>query len=32
VPEPIASATAAAARNAAHLANVLRRQQYPPYQ
>ena len=32
VPEPVASATAAAARNAAHLANVLREQQYPPYQ
>jgi hypothetical protein len=32
VPEAIASATAAAARNAAHLANVLRERQYPPYQ
>jgi multimeric flavodoxin WrbA len=31
VPEAIASATAAAARNAAHLANVLRDGQYPPY-
>ena len=32
VPEPIAKTTAAAARNAAHLAGVLRTQQYPPYQ
>jgi multimeric flavodoxin WrbA len=32
VPEPVASTTAAAARNAAHLANVLREQLYPPYQ
>ncbi|OBF87270.1 flavodoxin [Mycobacterium sp. 852002-51163_SCH5372311] len=31
VPDQIASATAAAARNAAHLARVLRRRQYPPY-
>ncbi len=31
VPEAIASATAAAARNAAHLANALRNGQYPPY-
>jgi hypothetical protein len=32
VPEPVASATAAAARNAAHLARVLRGAGYPPYQ
>jgi multimeric flavodoxin WrbA len=32
VPEPVAKTTAAAARNAAHLAAVLRRAQYPPYQ
>ena len=32
VPEAVASATAAAARNAAHLANVLRDRHYPPYQ
>ena len=32
VPEAVASATAAAARNAAHLANALRDRQYPPYQ
>lgn len=32
VPEAVASATAAAARNAAHLANLLRGRQYPPYQ
>ncbi|MCV7299643.1 NAD(P)H-dependent oxidoreductase [Mycobacterium barrassiae] len=32
VPEAVASTTAAAARNAAHLAGVLREQQYPPYQ
>ena len=32
VPEQIASATAAAARNAAHLARVLKRSQYQPYQ
>jgi multimeric flavodoxin WrbA len=32
VPEPVASTTAAAARNAAHLANVLKDGQYPPYQ
>jgi multimeric flavodoxin WrbA len=32
VPEPVASTTAAAARNAAHLANVLKAEQYPPYQ
>jgi multimeric flavodoxin WrbA len=31
VPETIASATAAAARNAVHLANALRNGQYPPY-
>jgi multimeric flavodoxin WrbA len=32
VPEPVAKTTAAAARNAAHLADVLRGAQYPPYQ
>jgi multimeric flavodoxin WrbA len=32
VPEVVGSATAAAARNAAHLATVLRERQYPPYQ
>jgi len=32
VPEAVASTTAAAARNAAHLAEMLREQQYPPYQ
>ena len=32
VPEAVASATAAAARNAAHMAAVLRERQYPPYQ
>jgi hypothetical protein len=32
VPEPVATTTAAVARNAAHLAGVLRREQYPPYQ
>ncbi|PRC41683.1 flavodoxin [Mycobacterium sp. ITM-2017-0098] len=32
VPEQVASATAAAARNAAHLARVLRQSQYPPYE
>ena len=32
VPEAVASATAAAARNAAHLANVQRGIQYPLYQ
>lgn len=32
VPEPVASATAAAARNAVHLARVLRQSHYPPYQ
>jgi multimeric flavodoxin WrbA len=32
VPEAVASTTAAAARNAAHLAGVLRDAQYPPYQ
>jgi multimeric flavodoxin WrbA len=32
VPESVASATAAAARNAVHLANALRDGQYPPYQ
>ncbi len=30
-PETIASATAAGARNAAHMANVLRERHYPPY-
>lgn len=32
VPEAVASATAAAARNAAHLAGVLRQSQYQPYE
>ena len=32
VPEAVAKTTAAAARNAAHLAGVLRGEQYPPYQ
>jgi multimeric flavodoxin WrbA len=32
VPGPVAKTTAAAARNAAHLAGVLRGEQYPPYQ
>jgi multimeric flavodoxin WrbA len=32
VPEPVAKTTAAAARNAAFLAGVLRGEQYPPYQ
>jgi hypothetical protein len=32
VPDTVASATAAAARNAMHLANALRERQYPPYQ
>jgi hypothetical protein len=32
VPEAVAKATAAAARNAAYLANELRGEQYPPYQ
>ena len=32
VPEPVAKATAAAARNAVHLAGVLRGRDYPPYQ
>jgi multimeric flavodoxin WrbA len=32
VPEAVAKTTAAAARNAAHLAAVLRSEQYPPYQ
>jgi multimeric flavodoxin WrbA len=32
VPEAVASATAAAARNAAHLAQVLRQSQYQPYE
>ena len=32
VPEAVASATAAASRNAAHLAKMLRDGQYPPYQ
>ncbi|MCW2556455.1 MAG: NADPH-dependent oxidoreductase, partial [Mycobacterium sp.] len=31
VPEPVASATGAAARNAAHLARVLQRNDYPSY-
>jgi hypothetical protein len=31
VPEAVASATAAAARNAVHLAGVLRSGAYPPY-
>ena len=31
VPDQIASATAAAARNAAHLARLLRQRRYPPY-
>jgi multimeric flavodoxin WrbA len=32
VPEPVAKTTAAAARNAVHLAGALRGEQYPPYQ
>ncbi|MHC9291518.1 flavodoxin family protein [Mycobacterium sp. LTG2003] len=32
VPDPVASATAAAARNAAHLARLLKADQYPRYQ
>jgi multimeric flavodoxin WrbA len=32
VPKSVANATAAAARNAAHLAGALRTEQYPPYQ
>ncbi|OBK14629.1 flavodoxin family protein [Mycobacterium asiaticum] len=32
VPEPIAAATAAAARNAAHLARALKTLKYPPYE
>jgi multimeric flavodoxin WrbA len=32
VPQPVAKTTAAAARNATHLAAVLRREQYPPYE
>lgn len=32
VPDPVAKATAAAARNAVHLASVLRAQQYSSYQ
>ncbi|MGE2833878.1 flavodoxin family protein [Mycobacterium sp. SMC-4] len=32
VPEPVASATAAAARNAVHLARVMRQSHYPPYE
>jgi multimeric flavodoxin WrbA len=32
VPEAVANATAAAARNAAHLVGLLRAKQYPPYQ
>jgi len=31
VPESTASATANAARNAAHLARILQASQYPPY-
>jgi hypothetical protein len=31
VPEAVASATAAAARNATHLAQALKSGQYPPY-
>lgn len=31
VPEPVATTTAAAARNAVHLAEVLRQSPYPPY-
>jgi multimeric flavodoxin WrbA len=31
VPDPVASATRAAARNAAHLARLLQRHDYPPY-
>ncbi|QLL05399.1 flavodoxin family protein [Mycobacterium vicinigordonae] len=31
VPAPVASATAAAARNAAHLARTLKERKYPPY-
>jgi len=31
VPEPVATTTAAVARNAAHLAGVLRREQHPRY-
>jgi len=32
VPEPVAKTTAAAARNAVHLAGLLRGQDYPSYQ
>jgi hypothetical protein len=32
VPKPVASAAAAAARNAAHLAQVLKSAEYPAYQ
>jgi hypothetical protein len=32
VPEAVASATAAAARNAAHLARILKTESYPPYE
>lgn len=32
VPAPVASATAACARNAAHLARVLKNSEYPPYE
>ncbi|MGV0642820.1 flavodoxin family protein [Mycolicibacterium sp. XJ879] len=32
VPEPVAKTTAGLGRNAAHLANLLRNDQYPPYQ
>lgn len=32
VPEAVASATAAAARNAAHLARILNKSPYPPYE
>ena len=32
IPEPVASATAAAARNAVHLAQVLKSAKYPGYE
>lgn len=32
VPAPVASVTAACARNAAHLASVLKKSEYPPYE
>jgi hypothetical protein len=32
VPKAVASATAAAARNAAHLARVMKTAHYPPYE